>query len=910
MTRFEPSTWAEVEEAIATHRASTQISDPFVKQVRAFSDAPERFLTSPIRATVGPTPGLGVLPDSVNGRDRSSSHVETIPSQKSTSNPQSDDSPSRELDSAPPAAAAAVIAPAARPPVAVWRAPDQFDDLLGMGRVDIETEEFVRRYSAAPNVHESTMFPVPSHVPKLRESHVNPSSECFDASFYMARVHKLSTAEQLRQGKNILHQLQDRLDQLTEQVRREKFVDAALVEAAFENTKQIMKPLSPFAKGKEFADENIFRDAEKVMRERYEGIMGREEKLSRLSKAAAIYKRYTWIFALGSKLRRSADGEISNMEETVREYLRGKKWLEVQERTDVSIIKNDMDRGFNYLIDCIVSRLSNDKLSRQQISRSIHLLSSVKKEELLAKALTSRMRFAEENLRKVARSIDVSKKINIRDGTTSEGYINNLSAKTSRSFYESLTHYWRLGKVLMAQEKWSTIVKENVRTLCNLYVKILRENLLIFVELLSREAIQPVALVRRKAAVELGIPYHCRASLEQVGTEIVNRFATSISKAVRSGAIYIAEKAVQSNSIGIQSAQLLVATTVDALQEVDNPFLRETYDDDKQLQTFTTPRRTSGIKESNPHDAKKEAEKESCLDQAALSCAEAPSIFARQIYDSMQGMDCGEENISLQLSVCYAELLSATSESILDKMKKSSSFSRSIFTNRVEQSLEAIQNIQDEVVGTYVTIMSHPLQTLASGLVTFPEDELGNLVARSIPIKIEGVSSDANELALQLALVMITTRQRSSNKVLLRQILLKLISAIGTSLVNALSSDKLAYHRAAQLWVDVTYVQEMVTRGAGAGARALQSAMDGFSRVKERAVQAVLADGYSFSLTDMKVLRETVVAKGVEEVKIVSDCFHEAWRFLGSDDEDEEDDGVGEGDSILNDVHTGKSLAK
>lgn len=822
MPAFEPSTWAEVEEATATDKVTPE--DPFVTQVRHFTDAPERFST--VRS-------LGEL-----GESSANADTETIFPFASQRN--------------------------ARPK----RAEGQFDDLLGFGRVDLETETFVRKH-----VHPITSiaFPVES------SSVINPSSQNFDPAKYLSKVHKDSTEDQLKQGRKVLADLRTRLDEQAEKLRSEKYVSATLVEAAFESTKQSLLPLSPYDQdGSDRETERVFRQAEATLKERYEDVMRRETKLARLQRALDVYKRYEWVFQLGERLRTAAGEDVTAIEEAMREYSRGVTWVEAQDVVKMRIIQNDMEAGFNVLIEAIIGRLSTAHLTRNVTSRLVAVLTSVKKDDLLAHALNKRIAFAKEGLKKAGQSSDSKTLLHIGDVRTTEHDVCDHVSRASNSFYNGVSHVWRLGRVLMHQDRWLRVVDEHLKSLCEAYAAILRERLLKDPSLISRNCCKEIATVQTKVSSELQIPEACLSSLEIVISDITEAFVKSISGAVLKGANHIAEQAVRNDTVATQASKIVQALALEALSQVSTALF-------KKQDVGEEPKSTIVNSELDEPISISPDRRPTTVDLLGKACIEAPSLLAKEVYGRMQDSSLDQEVCSLKVAVCCSELVTGALVAVRKQMQQESPFDVRTMQRQLRISSELIEGIQKKSLSTHGDLVSKPLKTLAASLVLFPKDELEDAVSRTVPIKIEGVSKGANELVLQLALVMITTRKRSSNIRLIRHILLHLISEIGRTLVDVLSTDKLAYHRGAQLWVDVTYMQEMVTKGAHSEGNGVQEALDGFSRVKERAVQAVLADGYSFSLADMQALKKDVVVKGMDEAAMVCQCLAETWRLLKDD---------------------------
>lgn len=864
MPVFEPSTWAEVEEAIISQKPSARTGDAFVAQVRAFTNAPERFLTPTTTQPPVDFPALRDRSPRLGNPAASAAQAET----RASDGPSDPDIISRKHER--------------RHFPRLNRSELQFDDLLGHGRVDLDAQAFVRRYATPSNFKSLSMFPAPSTGRYATQ--INPSTPEFSPSVYLAKVHTTSTVEQLVSGKASLQQVKHLLDAQADKFRSEKFINAALVEAAFENTKTALLPISPFVAQNSNGTppaEDIFERAEALLKARYEVVMHRETKLGRLQRSLSVFTRFQWVFTLGSRLRSASIECVADVEDSVREYQRALKWLDAQDGFPLQAISHDIESGFQTLFDALLARLSSVHASRQDTERLVTVLTSVNREDLLTEALSKRTASALDSLQKSIRSVDIAAIIIVRGTNKMDGEVADLVVHASTAFVEGVSHVWRLGRVLIAQDRWTQMVEAQLARLCTAYAQVLRDQLLSDSSLISPEAVREIAGVRTKVATELAVPTTSFGPLEDVATEVIDSFLRALTTSVRTETIQAAVAAVRAESVGAPAAQVLFSIVTDVLNQVDGcalPPLSKEELEERAVASLTA----RVVRENNDGMLTSSAE------ALAVGCMEAPGIFAQEILERMEAKEDGDvEADTLKVAVCCTELCRSIIERLGEKVQNSGVLDWRAGLAQMKATMEIVRGLQEQATGKYVRLVGGPLQDLTRGLVSFPDEDVEDLVSRTVPIKIEGVSKGAIELTLQLALVTITTRRKSANRGLIKYILLDLIKAVGKTLVQVLSTDKLAYHRAAQLWVDVTFVQEMVTRGAEAECKELEDALDGFRRVKERAVQAVLADGFSFSVADMQMLKDSVVTGEVEEALMVCECFQETWIFLKEDDDED-----------------------
>lgn len=387
MPAFEPSTWAEVSEAQLSGKSSTQTSDAFVQRVRAFTDAPERFLTSAPSAPPQEPRRVSATSDT-----RSEEEVK-LPAPLVAPR---HDTPRANIGNLPRAG--------------VKRHDGLFDDLLGFGRVDVEAQVFVRKGQQREDVEEMSLCPAAARGKEdlHKQSPVNPSSESFDPAIYLDKVHKASSLEELSKGKEVLGKVMERLDGEAERFRRDKYAGAALVEAALEQTKADLYPISPFAKENGWGEtERVFESAEGILRARYEQVRGRKMELASLRRTLGVYTRYQWIFGLGATLRSATTEGVPAVENAMRGYLRAQQWIEAQDGAKLTMIEADIADGFEKLVNSLLNRLSTGHFSRQDTARLVGVLATVDRETVLTDALAKRMTFAMDGLRKASDEVEM-----------------------------------------------------------------------------------------------------------------------------------------------------------------------------------------------------------------------------------------------------------------------------------------------------------------------------------------------------------------------------------------------------------------------------------------------------------------------------------------------------------------------
>lgn len=773
-----------------------------------------------------------------------------------------------------------------RAPLAVVKRYDGlFDDVLGLGRVDADSQTLVRRLDTKNAQHLCiTVSGAHGDHDRFITSPINPSGTSFDPFLYLARVHKGSSQDELISGMGMLAKLKERLKEDAENFRAEKYASAAVAEAALERTKEQLKHISPFANGRGGSETQVFERAEAMLKSRYEAVMAREKKLESLRRTLVVFTRYHWVFSLGERLRTCCFEGVKVIEQVVVDYIRAVKWLEAQGNADVTQIRGDIRNGFGIMLDALLVRLSKDHASSQEMSRLVHVLISLNKEEFFYNALQKRMSHAVDLLDKATRPPDPVLLPDIRSpGNRAEDIMDAVS-RSSEAFCDGLEHVWRLGRVLVG-EKCGRAVHSNLLSLCHSFSETLRVKVLENKDLISKQIVQKVTVVRKKALMDIAIPPACLAPFESVRHEIIDSFLAELCRSMDRNASRIASQFAQSDKTYSLAAEQFCSNVIETLCLVDTSVAKKTT---KKSETEWGSSDIAFEKSEAANNVLASDEDHPMLVRLARVVTQLPMDFAGDVHEKIMLKDLSEEERTLKLAVFLSTLHGKGVQEISSKMASCSVFRNCDWKEGMEATEITLSEMLKEETTKYVGLVSKPLKILAKGLVTFPEEDLEDTMSRAIQIKIEGISKSANEIALQLALVIIGVRNKTKNEKLIRNVLVSLIKEIGGTLVEVLSTDKLIYHRAAQLWVDVTFMQDMITKGADSDSKGLQEALDGFSRVKERSVQAVLADGYSFSVADMKVLRESVVGTGIALADIVQECYRETWRIVATWDTDTE----------------------
>lgn len=293
MTRelFEPSTWAEVEDAEQSAKHRDEHRSTLCTSILSFTSSPEKHPLTPIDP---PPPSLHAslsAPQAYAAFGRSAAEFEetNFLDSRAASLPRGrligGDVHGRGRGNG---GGEEVVNP------------KHFEDLLGMGRVDLETEVLVRRYRRGRRQKGERRW--------LRGKGVgvggvgglvNPASEDFDAENYLARVHGGTAVKDLIDGLESLKNVEDLVQNERDEVLRGIRGRVLLVAEDFENTMSDRKGLLKFRV-----------DVKQVMTEYvdiWRQVLEKRTKLDRLKRVREIVRMRRAIFQLPEQILAHVD---------------------------------------------------------------------------------------------------------------------------------------------------------------------------------------------------------------------------------------------------------------------------------------------------------------------------------------------------------------------------------------------------------------------------------------------------------------------------------------------------------------------------------------------------------------------------------------------------------------------------
>lgn len=841
MGLFEPSTWAEVEEAVVSNKPSAQPSNPFVVNVRSFTNAPERYLTS--SSTLSTT----------NKRNDNNNNSSSL----STSNiiDNQTDQLSQERQNI-------YNNTRRRPPLK--RSDAQFDDLLGQGRVDLDAEQFVRRYATPTptffinNTEDTnnnlTTFPVtPSskneQVLKRMSSNLNPSSVNFNPVIYLCKLHKDSSITQLESGCELLKLIARKLDERVDCLRRDCFIRGAVVESALRCCK-----LSVAGDGGEDRLK-LLRVADGVVKEKYGDVVEREIKIERLKKGLVVYGNLKWIFVLGHRLKDVGqgvlNGDIEGLDEVIKQHKKAALWLQAQRMDDeknedgkrknhvqsLQMIERNVQCGFQILFNALLTRLSSEIKRKHQrnTARIINILITSHHEDIITQSLTKRTSYAHDLIDKACKSI--------------EDDVTVLTERCSGAFIKGMKHILELVSILTSiyisnKDKWLKIINDNhLSPTITTYNNIIRKH---------------INVLGKDSVIEIGKAFkHLRGFLTG---------SSSISSSNSEGAVGMMDEVynevcgcyVKTICNKIENEQLkLVATSI-----VDGCILDDCVNDLDRIVL-------EGLGNANSILIDKVIISETIrrnIEIVNTACMKSITVFIEEL-DKRISTTSKEVNHLKLVKLC-----DNIEERIIQKH----------FTRTKKTWTKRIRQIRKVSFYKYMKIGCKDICKICKSLGIWASMSENNIIINDTslpPIRVtNGISRTACEICVESNLLITTAKKIiGDNKILLKQVLLAMVDQIAQSMILGLSSRKLGYRKAAQLWVDVTVIVNVLTSGC-TGLEGKQ--VKGFLKVRERAVQAILTDGFVFSPLDEHTLKQSVVKDAMNDLNIICSCFTDVWRFL------------------------------
>lgn len=881
---FQPSTWAEVEDALASRKDALRASDPIIADIMSFTNDPARCIDATVPDGKRPTKQL---------------------SRKSFT-PAGD------------------VAPNPR----VKRGNMQIDDILGLGRVDLESESFVRRYNddqPAPNAIPSLPVCRGSGVPEGDDEFLpppgalNPSSSDFNPMQYLSRLHVGSSIADLKSGLTTLSDVANNLRKMDDDLRASAHAHLALASSEVaEARRSAQSSLGHSKLLHSFAGEsNQLKVAGLTLDEKYGHILRRQTRIDTLKRVLKVVGRFGWILQLPSTLRTVGDADIQTIENTVRQVLRAQEWRSAQ---DTAVgparawIDAELEDGLDTFVSTVERRLSTAAAGDQKnIARLIDALELVNREKCVETALAARLASAKELLRSAGRTSAVSALVRARVGASSgAGDAVERMARMSNSFVDGLGEFWNLARLVASRPQWSDTVDLMLPTLVTAYAESVRSALLTDSHIVSHEAALEVGRAQRRVRQELGVPGVYLRMLDEVSSQVVELHLSSLARALRSSAATLTRLCVEEGSVGSKLSALTKA------------LVEETVVEAKDLLHMNIDRSSSGdqgvgsssafVREDRKPDGTGGDPTGSNIEALALTCVKVPEYVALALKDVLSDKSRGPQIIVG--SMASSSLLSNTASSQTGSEAAQTSGSHSskhvisdahgsfvlgiarcciefVDDGGVDSIFELVRDTlhvhqvvpwkprlrkrRDTVKKRVQAVMIETLKFYSRKLspeVRWSARRVAELrsaegMRTSQSVEIESASAQAVEVLLNVSLAVCRARHLGARSQELGLVEKQLTAQVAEVLVSSMSGSSGRSDMAAQIWVDISFLIAVLCDRSAPNGAATDRAKDSFLQALSMASDAVRRAGVAFGKPEEETLRKEAVAPSVARSRIM-----------------------------------------
>ncbi len=522
MVAFEPSTWAEVEEAEAMGKAVLRGGCGLARDILRHSAAPERALVPSEPAQPPPRPH----------------------------SPE----PARD-DAAAKARACRADIPAQRL-IRAKRADMHFDDLLRAGRVNLATKTLVR--AAGRAVHERSLFADATRPLANYDSALNPSSTQWRAADYLRVLHARTTRSGLETGLRNVRALLKAIDSQADTLRMGAFPSVCLAAAELEATRKGVSLKEPPYE---------FRQAERALSRKYAGVAQKQEAVGRLASVLRVLSRFGWVFETGRAMRNAAAtvAPLDVLERLARDYVRAREWAEAQTPGVASKrVGADLDDAVVRFGNAITLRLGDARMSRSAMRRYVSVLGTVGEDRCIADALVVRMQAAREKLAAAVTSSSA-----VKNSSAPDSEATGAVKTATGAFLGGLSSYWRLACVVSLYESCATHAHTHVPSYIAYYVAAVET-----VGPLPRDAAVEVLRAHVVAANNLKLPRDYIMSLRRLADSVTKTFVNTTELAVRRAARDAAAAVVDAHVDALAAAALVRAVVTEATAQMDDVLRR------------------------------------------------------------------------------------------------------------------------------------------------------------------------------------------------------------------------------------------------------------------------------------------------------------------------------------------------
>lgn len=784
------------------------------------------------------------------------------------------------------------------PPVASFRpkrSPQQIEDLLGLGRVDLETQTLMRRYT----IDSANARPVPvlpSTDPQQTDfisPLIHPASPLFNSALYLARIHRDTPLLDLAASRHrVLSGVSEALNSKTENLRAESHAQIALAASAVDSVRRSAHTSSPFAEllGK-MKHENDFDCAVNVLDDKYQHILNCQLEIDRFKHAWNVAKRFGWLLKLPSTLKASKTANISEIEQTTRQLSRASTWLKAQEGPSGPSrrwIEQELRRGLSVFVETLEDRLSRkDSSDVPHLSRVIAVLEVVDHERVVHAALAVRVNSARESLRKAARMGPISAVVRARVGGTGGGHADavELVTRLSRAFVDGLAHVWNLARILIGRPKYNDAVDMHVPSLIAEYTENVRLVLLKDLQVVTSAALGEIDRTRAKASNEIRVPSTFLAPLHETIVDVTRVHVASLVQATKTCCVTVAQNCFENGTIGTQVPHLSLAMAEEILAEVRDV-------DFASIEVVTTKKQ----------NGQTHADADSSAFVLAKTCIRIPELVLQRLREltsdisfndkinsgsvtsssqkspelpSVPGSESFFPSYQTSLPDFYGSCMLGIARSCCEFVENGIGQSiysavKDRFNDHVLDVLHAsvtarIRAVLQESIRLYCTRMTPEVRRSARRITELRSAE-GLRTSQSMDIV--SASAQAVEVLMNVSLAICRARQLGADDAEVVLIQRELTEQVANVVTEAMRATGGAADMAAQIWVDVSFLIGCLCDAKSLGSE-IAKAAEIFMLAKDLAADAIRLAGFSFGTAEEQNLHRTAVEPSVQRAKLL-----------------------------------------
>ncbi len=195
----------------------------------------------------------------------------------------------------------------------------------------------------------------------------------------------------------------------------------------------------------------------------------------------------------------------------------------------------------------------------------------------------------------------------------------------------------------------------------------------------------------------------------------------------------------------------------------------------------------------------------------------------------------------------------------------------------VAEKYDAAHAVIDQVravsVQDFVRSVAPFLEKIGARIVSYPNRNGSEKGTRLQNWRIKTVSPQAPELVLELALSAMDTRRRGADAQVVYEVTKELISRVGNAIATKAKAAKLRPEHAAQVWVDCSYIANVVSSSIPAEGDERYMILNGFTEAMQATRSMLAAEGHAVDDFRSQALTDSAVSPAVDDAEILRRCL-------------------------------------